>query len=129
MSDLVGSSKSTPKEDLHTAVPYRKGDFIGQKYEILEILGEGGCGIVYLVYSRDAGGSLALKSFKDEFLADQEVRKRFHKEASVWAELGRYPYLVRASFVDEISGRLYIAMEYIAPNEQGLNSLAGYLER
>jgi len=129
MSDLTGDSKPTSKQDLQLGAPYKKGDFIGQKYEVYGILGKGGCGVVYLVYSHDLQGVYALKTFKDEYLADQEVRQRFHKEASVWVELGRHPYLVHAYFVDEISGRLYIEMEYIAPNEEGLNSLEDYLQR
>jgi hypothetical protein len=28
-------------------VSFKKGDFIGQKYEVVDILGEGGCGTVY----------------------------------------------------------------------------------
>jgi len=129
MSDLPGNSKPTPKQDLQPGTPYEKGDFIGQKYEVYGVLGKGGCGVVYLVYSHEVGGVYALKTFQDEFLADQEVRKRFHKEASVWVELGSHPYLVHAYFVEEISGRLYIAMEYIAPNDDGLNSLEGYVQR
>jgi tetratricopeptide (TPR) repeat protein len=129
MSDSSDTSKPTPKQDLQPGAPYKKGDFIGQKYEVYGILGKGGCGVVYLVYSHETGEVYALKTFQDEFLADQEVRKRFHKEASVWVELGRHSYLVHAHFVDEISGRLYIAMEYVAPNEEGLNSLEGYLRR
>ncbi|RIE15808.1 protein kinase domain-containing protein, partial [Candidatus Cryosericum septentrionale] len=121
--------KPTPKQDLQPGAPYKKRDFIGQDYQVYGILGKGGFGVVYLVYSHKSGEVYALKTFKDEFLADQDVRKRFHKEASVWVELGRHPYLVRAVFVDEVSGRLYIAMEYIAPNEERLNSLEGYLQR
>lgn len=121
--------KPTPEQDLQPGAAYKKGDFIGQKYEVYGVLGKGGFGVVYLVYLHEVGGVFALKTFQDEFLADQEVRKRFHKEASVWVELGFHPYLVRAYFVDEVSGRLYIAMEYIVPNEEGLNSLEGYLQR
>jgi len=127
--DAGVTAKPTPKQDLQPVAPYKKGDFIGQKYEVYEILGEGGCGIVYLVYSHETGEVYALKTFLDKYLANQEIRKRFHREASVWVELGRHPYLVRALFVEEISGRLYIGMEYIAPNEEGLNSLEGYLQR
>jgi tetratricopeptide (TPR) repeat protein len=129
MSDLTGNSRPTPKQDFQSGAPYKKGDFIGQDYEVYGILGKGGCGIVYLVYSHEGAGVFALKTFLDEFLADQEVRQRFQKEANIWVELGNYPYLVRAYFVEEISGRLYVAVEYIAPNEQGLNSLEGYLRQ
>ena len=121
--------KPTSKQNPPPGAAYKKGDFIGQKYEVYGILGKGGFGVVYLVYSHELGEVYALKTFRDEFLANQEVRKRFHKEASVWVELGSYPYLVHAYLVKEISGRLYIVMEYISSNEEGLNSLEGYLQR
>jgi serine/threonine protein kinase len=132
MSAFSDNSEPTPKQDLQPGAPYKKGDFIGQRYEVDGILGKGGFGVVYLVNRIDSHGTshvYALKTFLDEFLADQEVRRRFQKETSVWVELGSHPYLVHAYFVDQISGRLYIAMEYIAPNEEGLNSLEGYLQR
>jgi serine/threonine protein kinase len=107
---------------------YKKGDLIGRKYEVNGVLGKGGFGVVYLVDSRELGGVYALKTFLDEYLADNEVRKRFQKEASIWVDLGHHPYLVRAYYVDEVSGRLYILMEFISPNKDGLNSLEGYLK-
>lgn len=109
--------------------PYKKGDFIGQKYEVHDVLGIGGFGIVYLVYSHETESVYALKTFRDEYLEDSQTRDRFRKEAQVWIDLERHPYLVRASFVDEISGRLFIATEYIAPDEEGLNSLDAFLRR
>jgi eukaryotic-like serine/threonine-protein kinase len=62
-------------------------------------------------------------------LKDIKIRERFRKEAQVWIDLERHPYLVRAYFVDEISGRLYVAMEHIAPDEQGLTTLDAYLRK
>jgi len=108
---------------------YKKGDFIGQKYEVYGILGAGGFGVVYLVCSNQTKEVFALKTFKDEFLSDDLIRDRFRKECQAWVNLERYPYLVRAAFVEEFSGRLYIAMEYVAPDEFGLNSLDGYLKK
>ena len=110
-------------------ITYKKGDFIGQKYEVHDVLGMGGLGIVYLVYSHETKDVYALKTFRDEFIEDKQVRERFRKEAQVWIDLDRHPYLVRAYFVDEISGRLFIAMEYIASDQRGLSSLDDYLKR
>jgi serine/threonine protein kinase len=109
--------------------PFKKGDFIGKKYEVYDVLGTGGFGIVYLVYSNETEKVYALKTFQDEYLEDEQTRNRFRKEAEVWINLERHPYIVRASFVDKLSGRLYIAMEHIAADEQGLNSLDAYLKR
>jgi serine/threonine protein kinase len=107
--------------------PYKKGDFIGQKYEVYDVLGMGGFGIVYLAYSHERESVYALKTFLDEYLEDLQTRERFKKEAQIWIGLERHPYIVRASFVDEISGRLFIVMEYIAPDGHVLNSLDNYL--
>ena len=108
-------------------IGYKKGDLIGQKYEVYDVLGEGGFGIVYLVYSQEMESVYAFKTFRDEYLEDLRTRERFKKEAQIWIELERHPYLVRAYFVDKISDRLFIAMEYIASDENGLNSLDDYL--
>jgi tetratricopeptide (TPR) repeat protein len=113
-------------QNLRPEIFYKKGDFIGQKYEVYRVLGKGGFGIVYLVYSHNTKTVLALKTFRDEYLMDAETRKLFRREANVWMDLERHPYIVRAYFVDEVAGRLYIGLEYIAPNEQGLNSLHDY---
>lgn len=108
---------------------HKKGDLIGQKFEVFDVLGEGGFGIVYLVYSHELKEVFAFKTFRDEYIEDIKIRERFRKEAQVWIDLERHPYLVRASFVDEISGRLYIAMEHIASDEPGMNTLDGFLRR
>jgi len=108
---------------------FKKGDLIGQKYEVYDVLGIGGFGVVYLVYSHETKEVYALKTFRDEYLEDIKIKERFRKEAQIWIDLEHHPYLVRAYFVEEISGRLYIEIEYIAPDEMGLNTLEGYLRR
>ncbi len=106
---------------------YRKGDFIGQNYEVCSVLGMGGFGVVYQIYSHELKEVFALKTFRDEFLNDEKTRRLFRKEAQLWVDMERHLYLVRAYYVEEMSDRLYIIMEYIAPGEGGLNSLEGYL--
>lgn len=63
---------------------FKKGDFIGQKYEVFDVLGEGGFGIVYLVYFHAIKSAFALKTFRDEYLDDVKARERFRKEAQAW---------------------------------------------
>jgi tetratricopeptide (TPR) repeat protein len=106
---------------------YNKGDLIGQEYEVHNVLGMGGFGIVYLVYYKKKT-AYAFKTFKDEYLEDKRVREQFRKEASLWINIGQHPHIVRADLIRNFVDRLFIAMEYVAPNDQGVNSLDGYLK-
>src|SRR3990172_9395218 len=126
-SDEKARASEKPPEEKNLSALYKKGDFIGKKYEVYDVLGMGGFGIVYLVYSHETESVYALKTFREEYLWNREAQERFKKEAKIWIDLERHPYLVQAYLVQEISGRLFIAIEYIAPDEDGLNSLDGYL--
>ena len=121
--------KQPPAPPVEFQHEYKKGDVIGNKYEVYGVLGKGGCGIVYLAFCEESGSVYALKSFLDKFNTDIAIRDRFKKEALVWVSLGRHPFIVNARFVDEISGRLFVATEFIAPGENGFNSLELYLEK
>ncbi|MEI8348872.1 MAG: serine/threonine-protein kinase [Candidatus Omnitrophota bacterium] len=119
--------RGVPNEMLETkrfnGILYKKGDFIGEKYEVYELLGIGGMGIVYLVYAHDCKDISALKTFKDEYLFSPDIREDFKKEALIWVNLGRHPYIVSAKWVWEHGGRLYVAMEYIPKRDNGCVSL------
>ena len=127
------------KEDVATGHVYQPGEMIGEKYEVRGILGHGGFGVVYLVSVRELSSvelpkhgpfiPFALKTINPEHLADVKARERFLKEANIWVELEKHSYIVHAYAVDEISGQLFIWIDYIAPNEQGINNLADYLNR
>ena len=122
-----GRIQTGVEEQEYAGAVYKVGDFIGKSYEVLGVLGVGGFSIVYLVYSHETETPYALKTLRDEYLEDHETREQFRREAKVWVDLERHPYIVSAHFIEEFAGRLYIGMEYIAPNEDGLNSLEGYL--
>lgn len=114
---------------------WKIGDRIAGRYKIFHILGgvEGhggihsGMGIVYVVYDDNLDMVWALKTFQDQFLKSEKTRDAFRQEALTWIEMGNYPYIVHAHYVEEISGRLFIKMEYITPNQDKRNCLVHYL--
>jgi len=55
-----------------------------------------------------------------------KTREQFKKEASVWVDLEFHPYIVGA-IMWRNKWPLYIGLEYIPPDENGLNTLDGYL--
>ena len=108
---------------------YQRGDFIGDLFQVIETLGEGGFGIVYLARSLASNDIVALKTLRGELLRDAKTRAMFEKEARIWMDLGAHPNLVRAKWIDEVGGRLYIAMEYVQAGAGRPNSLEGHLEK
>jgi len=106
---------------------YQVGDMIGNKYEVYDVLGKGGLGLVYLVYCHESQEVCAIKTFRDEFLADGGVREAFHREALLWVSLEEHPFIVPARFVERISGRLFVQMDYVPPDTLGRVSLADHL--
>jgi len=139
LNDLFGKKPEPPKiqkraEPVRKNEPqreaddiYRKGDLIRGEYEVLGTLGKGGFGHVYLVRHCKLGVVYALKTFRDEFLDDPKAREAFKKEALLWVNLENHPFILSATFVLEISGRLFVFMEYIAPDAQGRVNLADHL--
>ncbi len=119
-----GSAASEAGDEL-----FKKGDVIGGKYEVHGQIGKGGFGLVLLVYDREDGDVCALKTFRDEFLADAAARGAFRREALLWVNLDEHPFILAAQYIEEFSGRLFVGMNYIAPDERGWVSLADHLVR
>lgn len=107
---------------------FKTGDVIGGEYEVLGTLGKGGFGIVFLVRDQQTRHGYALKTFRDEFLADAGARDSFQKEALVWINLGEHPFILEAQWVKAFSGRLFVAMDYVQPDASGRVSLFDYLQ-
>jgi tetratricopeptide (TPR) repeat protein len=108
---------------------FERGDFIGDRLQVIEKLGEGGFGIVYLARTLDGNEVVAVKTLRAELLRDAATRAMFEKEARIWIDLGAHPNLVRAKWVSEIGGRLYIGMEYVKAGAGRPNDLEGHLAK
>lgn len=90
---------------------------------IRSLLGEGGFGQVFLAFDREIGDVCALKVIRDELGADRHHQEAFRKEALTWLHFGRHANIVSAKAVDVFNERLFIALEFIPPDESGINSL------
>ena len=88
---------------------------IGQRvgpYAVLERVGGGGMGEVYLAEDTRLGRRVALKRPSDEFLSSPDARERLHREASAAGRL-THPNIAAVYDVLDIDGSPYIVMEYV----------------
>jgi serine/threonine-protein kinase len=81
-------------------------------YQILELLGRGGMGEVYLALDRELGRKVALKVLPERFSGDEERLRRFKQEARAASALC-HPNVAHIYELRESGGRRYIAMEYV----------------
>jgi serine/threonine-protein kinase len=82
------------------------------KFEILERLGEGGMGEVFLARDAILGREVALKIIRSEIVAAGEARERFFREAQASGRLN-HPNLVTVHEFGEDQGIHYLAMEFV----------------
>lgn len=88
------------------------GKRLDGRYEIQEIIGVGGMAIVYKAYDNIDDRVVAVKILKEEFLANEEFRRRFKNESKAIAVLS-HPNIVKVydvSYGDRIQ---YIVMECV----------------
>lgn len=88
------------------------GKVLGNRYRILELIGVGGMAIVYRAYDSIDDRTVAVKVLKDEFLANEEFRRRFKNESKAIAVLS-HPNIVKVFDVNFGEKLQYIIMEYV----------------
>jgi len=82
------------------------------KYELHEQLGKGGFGTVYRATDTTLGRDVALKVLHPQLMVDDTFVERFKKEAQVLSVL-EHPNIVTIYELNDIDGRLFIAMRYL----------------
>ncbi|HAT4271374.1 TPA: Stk1 family PASTA domain-containing Ser/Thr kinase [Clostridium perfringens] len=88
------------------------GKILGNRYELLQCVGEGGMSFVYKARCRKLNRFVAVKILKDEFKNNEEIVRRFKKEATAIANLSN-PNVVNVLDVGTQDDINYIVMEYV----------------
>lgn len=81
-------------------------------YTILEILGQGGLGVVYKARQDSIGRIVAIKVMFPNFSNNQDYVKRFMREAKISAEL-EHENIVKGIDFGESEGLYFFVMEYV----------------
>jgi hypothetical protein len=89
-----------------------KRKLAGERYELEDRLGHGGMATVYRARDLKLDREVAIKLLADNFAGDDEVRKRFSREARLAARLD-HPNVVQVFDVGEDEDRPFIVMEHV----------------
>lgn len=92
------------------------GRVLGNRYEIIELIGEGGMARVYKARCHLLNRFVAIKILRSEFLEDEEFIRKFKRESQAAASLS-HPNIMNVYDVgvEEIDNKVihYIVMEHI----------------
>lgn len=88
------------------------GKRLDGRYEIIEVLGVGGMAVVYKAYDNIDQRIVAVKILKDEYISNEDFRRRFKNESKAIAVLS-HPNIVKVYDVSYGDLLQYIVMEYV----------------
>jgi serine/threonine protein kinase/tetratricopeptide (TPR) repeat protein len=91
-------------------------DLIGRKigsFEIVEMIGRGGMGVVYLARDTKLKRSVAVKSMPAQLAGDSTTRTRFRREAELLASLNHPNIAIIHEIIEQEEGASYLVLEYV----------------
>jgi serine/threonine protein kinase/tetratricopeptide (TPR) repeat protein len=88
------------------------GDVLGGRFEILDVLGEGGMGTVYKALDREVDHVVALKLIRPEMAVHPAILARFKQEL-LTARQVTHKNVIRIHDLSEVDGVKFITMEFV----------------
>jgi eukaryotic-like serine/threonine-protein kinase len=112
-----GTSVRTPSGPRSYVTSYQnvvlqEGDLLGERFEILALLGEGGMGAVYKAKDREVERTVALKLIRPEMASNPAILARFKQEL-LTAHQVTHKNVIRIYDLSEADGVKFITMEFV----------------
>lgn len=85
---------------------------LGGRYELVELVGSGGMGMVWRAFDEQLGREVAVKVLSEHLAADPAIRHRFEREARHIASLS-HPNIVAVNDFGWDGDQAYLVMEYV----------------
>ena len=105
-------SPSRPASSGWGSVLLQPGTLLGSRYEILELLGEGGMGAVYKAKDNEVDRVIALKVIRPELAGNPEILQRFKQELVLARQVTDHN-IIRIFDLGDADGIKFITMEYV----------------
>jgi HAMP domain-containing protein len=117
---MTSASGAAPTEPLRArqaslagGAALEPGTLLANRYEVKEILGMGGMGVVYRAFDRELQEAVAIKTLRPEALAGGGVAlERFKQEIRLARKIA-HRNVVRTYDLGEANGMYYLTMEYV----------------
>ncbi|MFL5804011.1 MAG: protein kinase domain-containing protein [Roseiflexaceae bacterium] len=122
---LFKRSRKSSGKAIQLGREFKVGDIIEQRFEVEQVR-RGFMGIVYIAHDRQRRRRVAIKTFQNKFLWDEEAIGRFSAEAELWVRLGGHPNIVRAYDLRTFLGKPHVVAEYVHGGP--LRTLVGHLQ-
>ena len=96
----------------HGSGDLKPGTLLGERYEIVRMVGQGGMGAVYEAHDREVDRRVALKVIRGDLAAHREILNRFKQELILARQI-THRNVIRIFDVGQADGVKFITMEYI----------------
>ncbi len=101
-----------PSSEAATRGQLEPGSMLGERYEILQLLGQGGMGAVYKARDIELERTVALKLIRSDLASHPEILRRFKQELILAREV-THRNVIRIFDLGQASGVRYITMDYV----------------
>src|SRR5438552_2700576 len=113
---MMATSRAAPTQrlrDSSAGQALRPDTVFAGRYEVKEVLGRGGMGVVYRAFDRELQEPVAIKTLREDALAGDSVAlERFKQEIRLARKIA-HRNVVRTYDLGEVDGTYYLTMEYV----------------